>query len=136
MSSGSFINSKYESDRGTVHQIKVLAATVAMTVGGTANAAPAGDIDSVFAAESSRGARAYGLRPRKINISFTTTPPTGYRPYTSIQLPILDPDLFEAISAEDAVVYGGGTGKVTSKVQEDINPGASVLESTTPEPAT
>lgn len=135
MSAGAFSNARYESDLGTVHLIKVQEETLTMTVGGTANAAPTDAIDSVFAAETSRGAKAYGLRPRKINVSFTTEPPTGYRPYTSLQLPILTTDLFEAISDDDVVVYAGGTGKVSSKVAENIRPGAAVLGgAATPEP--
>lgn len=127
MSAGSFINSRYQSDDGTIHQIKLQPETVAMTVGGTANAAPTGAIDSVFAAEVNRGAKAYGLKPRKINVSFEGEPPTGYRPYTSLSLPILTTDLFEAISDNDVVVYNGGSGKVSSKVAENIRPGAAVL---------
>lgn len=127
MSAGSFSNSRYESDSGTIHLIKVQAETLTMTVGGTANDAPTEAIDSVFAAETSRGAKAYGLRPRKINVSFTDEPPTGYRPYTSLQLPILTTDLFESISDNDVVVYAGGTGEVSSKVEENIRPGRAVL---------
>lgn len=127
MSAGAFSNTRYESDGGTIHFIKVQEETLTMTVGGTANDAPTGAIDSQFAAETSRGAKAYGLRPRKINVSFTDEPPTGYRPYTSLQLPILTTDLFESISDNDVVVYAGGTGEVSSKVAENIRPGAAVL---------
>lgn len=129
MSAGSFVQSKYQSDTGDVHVIKVQPETIAATLGGTANAAVAGAIDSVFAAEVNRGARAYGLRPRKVTVAFETDVPTGYRPYTSLSIPVLSASVFAGVSPGDTVSYAGGSGVVTSKSGEDINPGEEVLES-------
>nr|CRY96881.1 hypothetical protein [uncultured prokaryote] len=128
MSQGSFVGSKYQSDTGDTHFIKVQPETIAATLGGTANAAPTGDIDSVFAAEVNRGARAYGLRPRKVTIAFEDDVPEGYRPYTSISIPVLEPTVFSGIAIRDAVTYAGGTGIVSSKTGENILPGEAVLE--------
>lgn len=127
MSAGSFVQSKYQSDTGDVHIIKVQPETLAATIGGTANAAVAGAVDSVFAAEVNRGARAYGLRPRKVTVAFETDVPTGYRPYTTLSIPVLSAAVFAAVSPGDAVSYAGGNGVVSSKSGEDINPGEEVL---------
>lgn len=128
MSAGSFTGSKYQSDTGDIHYIKVQPETIAATLGGTANAPLPGAIDSVFAAEVNRGARAYGLRPRKVTISFEADVPDGYRPYTSISIPILSASVFSGIGVGDAVTYAGGTGVVSSKTGESILPGEAVLE--------
>jgi hypothetical protein len=129
MSAGSFQTTKYESDTGDIHLITVQPETVAATFGGTANAAPSDAITSPFAAEVNRGARAYGLRPRKVNVSFEDDAPEGYRPYTTLQLVVLQESVFSGIGVGDAVVYAGGTGEVTSKVSENIRPGEAVVGS-------
>lgn len=138
MSAGSFTTTKYESDEGTIHQITVQPEMVSATVGGDANGAPDGAVDSLFAAEVNRGARAYGLRPRKLRVTFEDSPPTGYRPYTTLLIPILTPELFGEIASGDAVSYNGGTGTAGRKVEENIRPGKAALgggtEETTPEP--
>lgn len=128
MSQGSFTGSKYQSDTGDVHFIKVQPETIAATLGGTANAAVPGAIDSVFAAEVNRGARAYGLRPRKVTIAFEENVPDGYRPYTSLSIPVLSASVFAGVSIGDSVSYAGGAGVVSSKSGESILPGEAVLE--------
>jgi len=45
-------------------------------------------------------------------------------------LPILSQDVFESIEIDEAVSYNGGTGKVTNKVGESINPGEAVVTAT------
>lgn len=127
MSSGSFVQSKYESDRGSVHQIKLQPETVFASVGGQTNDPPSSVVNSPFAAEVNRGAKSYGLRPRYVNVAFKDTPPTGYQPYTTLKISILDPDTFSLISTGDAVTYNGGTGAVTSKAAESILPGDSAI---------
>lgn len=134
MSAGNFILSKYESDTGDVHQIKIQPETSAASLGGTANQAPSGAVDSVFAAEVNRGARAYGLRPRKVTIGFTDDAPDGYRPYTSISIPVLQESVFNGLAIGDSVTYNGGTGVVKSKAGETINPGEAALGGATPAP--
>jgi len=125
MSAGAFSTTKYQADSDAIHEITLQPETVSATIGGTANTAPTEAVDSFFAAEVSRGARAYGLRPRKVRVAFTDSPPDGYRPYTTISLPILTKTLFDAISSGDAVSYAGGTGTAGKKIAEDINPGAA-----------
>lgn len=132
MSAGAFLLTRYESDQGTIHEIKVQPETVAATFDGTANAATTDDVDSVFAAEVSRGARAYGLRPRKVRVKFGATPPDGYQPFTTISLPILQQSVFDAIAPDDPVVYAGATGTAGRKIAESILPGTAALTVTAP----
>lgn len=137
MSSGSFTSSKYESDLGTVHFINLQPETLAATFDGTANAAVNDNIDSPFAAEVNRGAREYGLRPRYVTVAFEDAPPTGYRPYTTLRIPVLDSTVFDGIAIDDAVAYAGGTGVVRRKSPESIIPGTSVITTDAPaEPTT
>ena len=123
MSAGAFVISKYEANDDGIHLIKVQPETVAATIDEVANAAPAGAIDSPFAAEVNRGARAYGLRPRRVTVKFEDSPPTGYKPYTTLTIPILSKTVFAGIEGGDPVAYAGGTGEVSTKTGEDINPG-------------
>lgn len=129
MSAGSFQSSKYESDDGTIHFISVQPETIAAVLDGNPNDEPAGNINSQFAAEVNRGARAYGLRPRKVNVAFTDNPPTNYRPYTTLAMAVLDPEVFAEIAIGGTVTYSGGTGVVSSKVEENVRPGKSVIVS-------
>lgn len=131
MSAGSFVASKYESDGGSIHYIALQQETIDASLGGTTNDEPAGSIDSPFAAEVNRGARSYGLKPRKATVKFEDSPPTGYRPYTTLQIPILTPGTFSDIEIGDSVTYSGGTGEVTGKTAENIRPGAAVIPAAT-----
>lgn len=127
MSAGEFRTTKYQSDTGDIHQITIQPETSEATIGGTENSAPTEAVDSLFAAEVNRGARAYGLRPRKIRVAFTDTPPTGYRPYTSINLVVLQESVFTNAALEADVVFNGATGKLKGKIPESILPGEAAL---------
>lgn len=70
MSFGPFVSAKYEStNTGGIHPCRVQPETLTLTIGGTANAVPAGDIDNNRGVKMSGGksrltigARAVGLR--------------------------------------------------------------------------
>lgn len=83
MSAGTFVRSKYEAnyaDPAPIHPIRVQPETLAATIGGTANAAPAGAISNPISASVSRGKREKGLKPRTITVQFPATgQPTGYK---------------------------------------------------------
>lgn len=127
MSAGSFVVSTYEADSGKIHLIRLQNETVNATFAGTDNDPPAAAVDSQFAAEVNRGARAYGLRPRRVNVAFTDAPPTGYRPYTTVSIPVLTKAVYDDIELGGLVSYSGGTGKAKSKTGESTNPGASAI---------
>lgn len=124
---GNFRLSAYESDEGTIHLIKIQGETNTADIGGVNNSAPTGAVDSPFAAEVNRGARAYGLRPRKINVAFTDQPPTGYRPYCTLSIPVLKESVYSGAAVGDEVEYAGGSGKVKSKIAESVNPGEDAV---------
>ena len=127
MSAGSFVLTTYEDNDNVVHAIKVQPEVVATLFGGDDNDPAIGPVTSGFAAEVNRGARAYGLKPRKLRVEFTTEPPDGYRPYTTVEIPVLQKGTWIGAKVDDEVLYSGGVGKVKSKIDESLRPGASVI---------
>ena len=88
MSAGSFSRSKYESDTGYIHPIRVQPETLALTLASTANSAPTGVISSGISARVSNGNRQLGLKPRHVVVAFTATPPAGYSEDRQIRLSV------------------------------------------------
>lgn len=120
MSAGSFINSFYSSNKtGLVHPIRIQPETLALTVAGTANAAPAGPATNPVSAQVSQSKRAKGLNARTVSIKFPTAGPTGYKVGSVIKLPWLaGATAFDAFKAGDAVTYLGATGEVVGTASE------------------
>lgn len=108
MSSGSFARSKYADDSGVVHPIRIQPETLALTIGGTANAAPAGNIAAgVVSAKVSGSSRSLGLTARKVRFQFSGAVPDGYKPASTISLPWLVQSTFGAISPNATGTYLG-----------------------------
>lgn len=120
MSAGVFSRSKYQSDDGDIHPIRVQPETLTATFGSTANAAPAGPIDNPLSAKVSNGNRSFGLKPRSVTITFGESPPTDYKSNSYIRLPILQSALYNTISTGDSVTYLGGTATVVGKNPERV----------------
>jgi hypothetical protein len=98
MSAGVFADSFYESNElGTVHPIRVQPETLALELGGQANAAPDGDAAIGPSAQVSRGKRSIGINARTVSIRLTATL-TGYKAGSVITLPWLDPTTFADIT--------------------------------------
>ena len=122
MSAGKYSTAgKYTADGGTIHPIRVQPETLTMTVGGTANAAPAGAVNSPFSAKISKNRRGYGLKPRSITIRWDGAAPDGYDPNGLITLPILQAALFNSAQKDTAVSYLGSTAKVVYKTPESLS---------------
>jgi len=122
MSSGQFSTAgKYTSDSGTIHNIRVQPETLTMTIGGTANAAPAGAVNSPFSAKVSKNRRGYGLKPRTVTIRWDGAAPDGYDPNGLITLPVLQAALFNTAQKGTAVAYLGATAKVVYKTPESLS---------------
>ena len=86
-----FKRSKYKSDSGRIHPIRIRQATYT-TVQGTE---PTGDINDEIPAKISRSKRAFGLRPRGVVIARTRG--TGEDTFTEYaRLPVLDPEDFNS----------------------------------------
>ena len=120
MSAGSFELSKYEANDGGVYPIRVQPETLALTLGGTANAAPAGDVDQPILAKVSRANGAYGVRPRKVTIRFTAAPPDGYSENQTFSLPVMQPTLWDGATTGTVAEYLGVAAIVVSRSAESI----------------
>lgn len=90
MSSGAFTTSLYSSNlTGLVHPIRIQPETLAVTLGGTANAAATGTA-VLPSAQVSKGKRSIGINARTITIKFAAgTVPTNYKAESPITLPWL-----------------------------------------------
>lgn len=120
MSAGDFVRSRYESNVGNIHPIRVQPETIAANVG-AANAAPTAAVDIPISAKVSGGKRELGLIARKVRLAFTATPPTGYAEDSIVTIPILTPAVFNQIAVGTTGTYLGaavevvGTSPETSK---------------------
>lgn len=120
MSSGAFTISKYETNDGEIHPVRVQPETLACQFGSTANAAPAGAVTDNQRAKVTKGAREYGIGCRTVTITFGENPPDEYRPYAYITLPVLQESVWDAITDGSAVTYLGTAGTVSYKSPERI----------------
>lgn len=118
MSAGIFVNSKYESNSGRVYFVKVQPETEALILGGTANAAPAGAIDQEVTASARGGERKNGISCRRVALTWTGTIPDGYFPNGRLEVPILTPALFSAVSRGTTGTYLGSPVEVVGKISE------------------
>ena len=117
MSAGSFVRSRYESDVGNIHPIRVQPETLAATLG-SANAAPTGGIDLSISAKVSGSSRSLGLTARKVRVVFTGTPPTGYKAESPISIPILTKSVYDGIAVNSTGTYLGAAVEVIGKTGE------------------
>lgn len=120
MSAGAFSRTRYLSDGGDVHPIRVQPETVALAYGGTTNAATSTTLNNPISARVSNGNRQFGLKPRTITLVFEGTAPTGYKVGSYIRVPILQPTLWNTIVTNDTVTYLGETATVAGKSPERV----------------
>lgn len=118
MSAGAFTRSKYEADDGTIYPIRVQPETIIAA----ANPAPAGAVAAgVPSARANGGRRVLGVNARAVYVTFTATPPAGYKPDSILKIPILTKTAYDAKSRGSTFAYLGGTVTVTGKKPEYIN---------------
>lgn len=117
MSAGDFVNSKYQSDEGGIYAIRVQPETLALTINGTANTAPAGDVDQEGLARVSGSRRRIGLKARLVRFRFTAAPTGGgYSVGDILSLPILTQATYNAIPKAGATgTYLGAAIEVVGK---------------------
>lgn len=124
MSTGSFVDSIYQSNRPTdnLHPIRVQPETLTLTLGGQANTAPAGPTDSELRAFSASRKRKGAVNARKVGIEVTAAGPNDYLVGSQLYVPWLDPDTFYDIILGDNVTgtYNGATVKVIGSSEEKI----------------
>lgn len=122
MSAGNFDRSKYVGDDGvSIYPVRIQPETLALTLGGTANAAVAGAVTEKVSARVSGGRRTLGISCRKVRFQFTAEPPEGYEAGRVLTLPILQPALFQSIAKGTTGTYLGVAVEVLGKTPEYIN---------------
>lgn len=121
MSAGAFIRSFYETNAGGVCRIRVQPETELAQIAGTVNDAPSGPATIATRAKVSRGARAYGIKPRRIGIVFDPgEEPDDYKQGEIIYLPVMTKSVYDGAVDGSVVTYLGGTARVVSKLEESI----------------
>lgn len=119
MSAGAFLASKYEMDDGSIKRIKIQPETAAASIG-SANAAPAGAIDSPGSARVGGGNRQYGVKARSVTVRFTGALPDGYKAGQLYRVPILTPAVYNAINVGDTGTYLASPVEVVGKNPERV----------------
>lgn len=106
---------KYESSEGSIHQIRMESARIAV-----AGAPPSGAVNSPIKVKISKSNREFGIRPRGVQLRRPVNPGATDKIFRSF-LPVLTETAFNSNTfALDAQVTIGGTAwKIIGKVQED-----------------
>lgn len=118
MSSGPFVNTKYESNElgGAIMNLRVQEETLVFAAG-TANQPPAGAVDLPLFASVSRNRGEYGVKTRKITIEFTGTPPAGYTG-DNLVIPVLTEAAYLAYIPGTTGTYLGAPIRIVSRTPE------------------
>lgn len=123
MSNGAFVTRIYESNLGTFHNIKQQPESAVFSISGSPNTIPAGPVNSPFWAKTSRGAKEYGLRPRKLRFQFDVgTAPASYEECGMLEIVVYSKSAYDGAALEGAATYLGAAGKIKGRVPESIYP--------------
>jgi len=127
MSAGAFIATFYaaDSDLPNIYPIRVQPETIAATVTSplgaeVANTPDAGPATVQPSAQVSGSTRRNGLHARKVYLSLTGTPPTGYAELSRTSIPCLSLNFFVNCRKRAVVTYLGTTWRVTGRRAEVI----------------
>lgn len=107
MSSGAFTRTFYglsTENGGGVAPIRLQPETLAATIAGVANAAPAGPATIPGSATISQGRRSAGINARYITVSWDGAPPTDYTGLTA-RIVVPDPAVYAGATLGSAVTY-------------------------------
>jgi hypothetical protein len=110
-----FSNTKYESDSGDIHPLRI-----SPTVLGAAGTPPTGAVSNSIKVKVSKTNRSYGIRPRGVRLSRTVgTDPDTFKRYKFI--PVLTPTAFNGASfaLNGTVSINSVVWTITGKVPED-----------------
>lgn len=121
MSAGRFINTRYQTNTGAIHSIRVQPETTLATFQGGDNEPPSGIATGLGSVKISNSNRSFGIKPRMVTISWSGAVPDGYEPGRTLRIPVLTPDTWNAIPAKGGVgVYLGLPVDVVGKSPERI----------------
>lgn len=122
MSAGAFERTFYELDTGNgggIARVRVQPETLAATINGAANAAPAGPATLPTAAKVSKGAREIGIGCRTVTLEFTGTPPTDYSG-DDVVIPVLQEATYAAWTVGQTGTYLGAPVEVVGRSPESV----------------
>ena len=120
MSAGEFQLFKYERNDGEIHPISLQPETTQLQIATIDNDEPAGATTRQTLAFVSKSNSGYGVRPRKITIRFTATPPTGYKADQTYSLPALQAAIWNAAVPGATGTYLSTACVVVSRGAENI----------------
>lgn len=121
MSAGTFIRTRYELSNGEICRIRIQPETLALEIGGTANAAPVGATTlGDVSATVSQSKRANGIKPRTVSVEFTGALPDGYSGDPISNLPVLTPGVFNGWALDDTGSYLGAPVRLVGKSGEQV----------------
>lgn len=123
MSSGQFTIRIYEADSGEKHLLRQQPEGATLEIDGTPNTVQAGPATSPFWAKANRGAREYGLLPRKLRGRWNPgQQPPGYKEGAEFEVVVYSKSVFDGAAIGGSVSYLAGNGLLVGKVKEDIYP--------------
>lgn len=120
MSAGAYVTTRYATNAGEIHPIRLQPETLALSIGGTANAAPTGALTRRLRATVSRSNGANGLKPRAVTIRFTAAPPAGYKADQTFTIPVLQAALWDSAIEGTTAEYLGVAAQVVSTSPESL----------------
>lgn len=124
MSAGSFdLEGKYESDSGNVYACRPQPESAELTLDGTANAYPAGDVDGDLGTLTLRKTRrSFGVVPRTVTVRFTADPGGPQADYlgegSTLSIPVFTPAAYAAYGLGQTGTYLGTAVSFVSKSPE------------------
>ena len=123
MSSGNFTLRIYEANSGDKHFLKQQPETATAIFDAAANVVLEGPATSAFWAKSSRGAREYGLRPRKIRGRWNPgQAPPGYDDCAEFAVVVYSKTVYDSAVLGGPITYLAGTGTMIGRIPENIYP--------------
>lgn len=118
MSSGAFQYARYVNDDGDDYRIRVQPETLALVIGGVANAGGTGTGATNGTVRTSQSKRAFGVKPRTVSFKFTGAIPDGYKGDPISNIPLLQEAIYDAATPLATGTYLGSAIEVLSRSPE------------------
>lgn len=122
MSSGAFVRTFYglsAENGGGIAPIRLQPETLAATIGGVVNAAPAGPATMPGSVTISQGRRSAGINARYVTVSWDGAPPTDYNGLTA-RIVVPNPTVYAGAPLGSAVSYLGTAATVVGRNPETV----------------
>lgn len=122
MSSGAFTRTFYQlstENGGGVTNIRLQPETLAATIAGTVNAAPAGPATIPGSATISQGRRSAGINARYITVAWDGEPPSDYSGLTA-RIVVPNPTVYTGATLNSAVTYLDTAATVVGRTPEIV----------------